>query len=109
MMYLPSGTAPNTQGRPGGSTDPFAVRVGQHVLDIVNRQSVFFDVLDVAARFLVPDDLLPHDCVLLTRPQPRIEGTAGSRHLSLRFSAVPAAVRRGSLHGRTPTYCGCQG
>jgi len=30
------------------------------VLDVINRQSMLFDVLDVAARFLIPDDLLPH-------------------------------------------------
>jgi hypothetical protein len=44
----------------GQVANRFAVGIGQHVLDIINRQSMLFDVFDVAARFFIPDDLLPH-------------------------------------------------
>jgi hypothetical protein len=47
------------------SANPFAFGGGQHVLDIVNRQSMFLNVLDVAARFFIPDDLSPQGWFLL--------------------------------------------
>jgi hypothetical protein len=35
------------------------------MLDVVHRQAVRLDVLDVAARFVIPDNLPPHAGVLL--------------------------------------------
>src|SRR5260370_36746478 len=43
-----------------GTADALAFDVGQHMLDILDRQSVLFDVLGLATRVIIPAVLLQH-------------------------------------------------
>jgi hypothetical protein len=52
MIYRPSGTVPKAQGKPDDRRE--------HVLDVIDRQPMLFNVFDIAACFFIPDDSLPH-------------------------------------------------